>query len=322
MDRPKTAYITGTAPLSISIESLRYQNPTNRCLHSSGGASGIARALTLQLLSQGWHVFISDRNVELARQFAYDHNSHSNFSTLHYAECDTTSWDSQLSAFQAALKTLGGRIDFVAPIAGIGEKKWLPSFEQMGRRGPDEEFAKPDLGVIDVDLTGVLYTIALAVQQFQRQDPAPWSANVQHQYRGKIGLVASVCGFYCVPSLPIYTAAKHALIGLTRSYGALLKDESITLSALAPNVVRTSISSSTFYDQMEKQGLLTPMESVLEAFNDMVEGNDSGAVYECGPDGRWSKRPRTKYLDAKSEQCCDLLFERARGLHYGIEKAS
>jgi NAD(P)-dependent dehydrogenase (short-subunit alcohol dehydrogenase family) len=322
MDRPKTAYITGTVPFSILIDSLRYQNSANRCLHSPGGASGIARALTLQLLSQGWHVFISDRNVDLARHFADEHNSSSTLPTLHYAQCDTTSWDSQLSAFQAALVALGGRIDFVAPIAGIGEKKWLPSFEEMRRRGPGGEFVQPDLGVIDVDLTGVLYTIALAVQQFQSQDPAPWSVNVQHQYRGKIGLVASVCGFYCVPSLPIYTAAKHALIGLTRSYGALLKNENITLSALAPNVVRTSISSSTFYDQMEKQGLLTPMESVLKAFNDMVEGNDSGAVYECGPDGGWSKRPRTKYLDAKSGQCCDLLLERARGLHYDIEKAS
>lgn len=276
----------------------------------------------MQLLSRGWHVFISDRNIDLARQFADEHNANSERTTLHYAQCDTTSWDSQLSAFQAALRNLGGRIDFVAPVAGIGEKKWLPSFEEMGKRGPGEEFVKPDLGVVDVDLTGVLYTIALAIQQFQRQDPVPWSATAQVQYRGRVGLVASVCGFYCVPSLPIYTAAKHALIGLTRSYGALLKDEGITLSALAPNVVRTSISSSTFYDQMEKQGLLTPMEGVLEAFTDMVEGSDSGAVYECGPHGGWSKRPRTEYLDVESGQCCDLLLGRARALHYDTEETA
>jgi NAD(P)-dependent dehydrogenase (short-subunit alcohol dehydrogenase family) len=322
MNRPKTAYITGKILFSLSIDALRCQDFAIRYLYFKGGASGIARALALQLLSQGWHVFISDRNVDLARQFVDEHNSRSNLPTLHHVECDTTSWDSQLSAFQAALKALGGRIDFVAPIAGIGEKKWLPSFEEMARQGPDGGFVKPDLTVIDVDLTGVLYTIALAVQQFQRQEPALWSATSSSQYRGKIGLVASVCGFYCVPSLPIYTAAKHALIGLTRSYGALLKDESITLNALAPNVVRTSISSSTFYDQMEKQGLLTPMETVLEAFKDMVEGSDSGAVYECGPDSEWSKRPRTEYLDAKSGYCCDLLLERARKLHYDVEEAS
>jgi NAD(P)-dependent dehydrogenase (short-subunit alcohol dehydrogenase family) len=83
----------------------------------------------------------------------------------------------------------------------------------MAKAGVDGEFAKPDLSVVDVDLTGVLYTIALAIQQFRRQDPVPWSSSIsKKQYRGKIGLVASVCGFYCVPSLPIYTAAKHALV--------------------------------------------------------------------------------------------------------------
>lgn len=222
-----------------------------------------------------------------------------------------------MSAFQAALTAFDGRIDFVAPIAGIGEKKWLPTFEQMGQVGSDGAFTKPDLSVIDVDLTGVLYTVALAVQQFRRQEPVSWTASSQEKCRGRIGLVASVCGFYCVPSLPIYTAAKHGLIGLARSYGKLLKDEGIALNAIAPNVVRTSISSDVFYDQMEKQGLLTPMKGVLDAFKEMIESEGSGEVYECGPKGGWTRRQGTGYLDAESEQCCDLLLKRANALHHG-----
>jgi NAD(P)-dependent dehydrogenase (short-subunit alcohol dehydrogenase family) len=236
---------------------------------------------------------------------------------LHYAECDTASWESQVSAFTAALEKLGGRIDFVAPIAGIGEKKWLPTFEEMGRAGPDGEFAKPNLSVIDVDLTGVLYTVALAVQQFRRQELEAWSEITGKNYRGKIGLVASVCGFYCVPSLPIYTAAKHALIGLTRSYGILLKDEGMTLSAVAPNVVRTNISLGKFYDRMEERGLLTPMEGVLDAFKEVIAGDDSGVVYECGTKGGWTKRQGAEFFDGESGRCCDLLLERGKSLHYG-----
>jgi NAD(P)-dependent dehydrogenase (short-subunit alcohol dehydrogenase family) len=97
-----------------------------------------------------------------------------------------------------------------------------------------------------------------------------------------------MCGLYCVPSLPIYTAAKHALIGLTRSYGVLLSGKSVTLSTLPPNVIRTSISSDVLYDQMEEQGLLTPIESVLDAFNTMISGDESGDIYECSQkaDGR------------------------------------
>jgi NAD(P)-dependent dehydrogenase (short-subunit alcohol dehydrogenase family) len=290
MDLPKTAYITG-------------------------GASGIARALTTLLLSRGWHVFISDRNRDLAKQFADDHNATSKTTALHYAECDTTSWDSQLSTFQAALKALGGRIDFVAPIAGVGERKWLPSPADSAGPAQESAFVKPDLSVVDIDLTGVLYTIALAVQQFQRQDPVAWAAPSREKFRGKIGLVASVCGFYCVPSLPIYTAAKHALIGLTRSYGKLLPEQRIALSAVAPNVVRTGISSDAFYSQLEEQGLLTPMEGVMDAFNEIVDTSTSGEVFECGPNGKWVKRPEAEYLDAKSRKCCELLLDRARSLH-------
>lgn len=179
---------------------------------------------------------------------------------------------------------------------------------------------KPDLGIIDVDLTGVLYTVALAVQQFRRQEPVDWSTAAERRYRGKVGLVASVCGFYCVPGLPIYTAAKHALVGLTRSYGALLEGEGIALSAVAPNVVRTGISSDGFYDQMEERGLLTPMEGVLDAFGHMLSGDDSGNVYECGPNGGWTKRQCTEYLDVQTEQCCNMLLERARSLHHEHNK--
>ncbi|OAL48226.1 NAD(P)-binding protein, partial [Pyrenochaeta sp. DS3sAY3a] len=271
--RPKTAYITG-------------------------GASGIGRALATRLLSKGWHVFIADRDAVSAESFAAEYNGSSTSAnaTIHHAYCDTASWASQLSSFQKALHVLGGRIDFVAPIAGIGEKKWLPLPAEMAKT-PADSFVEPDLSVVNIDLTGVLYTIALAVQHFRRQDPVKWSPEHEDSLcRGKIGLVASICGIYCVPSLPIYTAAKHALVGLTRSYGALLREEGITVNAVAPNVVRTSISSDNFYQALETEGLLTPMEGLMSAFDEIITRAGSGEVYECGPKNSWTKRLGVEYL--------------------------
>jgi len=216
-----------------------------------------------------------------------------------------------------ALKALDGRVSCIFPIAGIGEKKWLP-FPSESNDVPAHLFTRPDLSVLDVDLTGVLYTVALAVQHFRRQNSVVWENSfVEHSMRGKIGLVASVCGFYCVPSLPIYTAAKHALVGLTRSYGVLLKEEGITVNAVAPNVVRTGISEDAFYDAMEEEGLLTPMDGLMKAFDDMLEGDKSGLVYECGTKGDWTVREIATYLDEESGRCCALLQERANKLHYG-----
>jgi len=156
----------------------------------------------------------------------------------------------------------------------------------------------------------VLYTVALAVQHFRRQTRS------EDGLLGRIALVASVCGLYCVPSLPVYTAAKHALVGLTRSYGKLLVEEGITVNALAPNVVQTSISSPVFYEKLAKQDLLTPMDGLMDAFETMLRSHCSGEVFECGPMGGWTKREGVDYLDEKSEEICKLLHERALSLHY------
>ena len=78
-------------------------------------------------------------------------------------EFNATDWDSQVGAFQKAVDTFG-RIDYVFPIAGIGERKAI-------KNDPNNHgWQKPDLTVIDVDLIGVLYTAYLAVQQMRRQE--------------------------------------------------------------------------------------------------------------------------------------------------------
>lgn len=231
---------------------------------------------------------------------------------LHTVHCDTASWESQVAAFQEAIKwraSDGGRIHFVAPIAGIGERQWIP-FSEESNAADGQSFTKPDLSVLDIDLTGVLYTVALAVQHFRRQ------TRTQDGLLGRIGLVASVCGLYCVPSLPIYTAAKHALVGLTRSYGKLLVDEGITVNAVAPNVVQTGISAPMFYEKLAKENLLTPMDGLMDAFDTMLQSNGSGEVFECGPAGGYTKKEAVAYLDEGSEVVCNLLNVRARGLHY------
>lgn len=115
-------------------------------------------------------------------------------------------WDSQLAAFEQAVDAFG-RLDYVYPIAGIGERKAI-------KNDPKEsKFQRPDLAVIDVDLTGVLYTAFLAIQQFRRQDKgkdgfrgksqSTMSVSVRETWRADhvvVAATASVCGFYCVPS--------------------------------------------------------------------------------------------------------------------------
>lgn len=133
----------------------------------TGGASGIGRAVALMLASKNIRVFIADRDEAGAHQVARETNGL-------YGVVDVTSWESQVSAFSRAV-TQFGRVDYVFPIAGIGENDWLvePSSSEPAM------FEKPNLDVLDVNVTGAMYTVALAIQQFRRQ------ARNRYGYRGK-----------------------------------------------------------------------------------------------------------------------------------------
>ncbi|PNS20665.1 3-oxoacyl [Sphaceloma murrayae] len=225
-------------------------------------------------------------------------------------QVDITRWDSQVKAFEASLAFLGGQIDYVFAIAGIGERAWLPKLGDLALQS-NGNFVKPDLSVIDANLVGTLHTVSLAVQQMQRQEPDAGA------FRGRIAVAASVCGFYCVPSLPVYTAAKHGVIGFVRSYGKLLAGHGIALNAVCPLIVRTAISREEFYEDVEARGLVVPMEKVVAAFRECMSGSTvGGECLEVGPKtDPFDVRGVAGYLDLESEESCNLLNVRAMSYH-------
>lgn len=79
--------------------------------------------------------------------------------------------------------------------------------------------------------------------------------------------------------------------------------------------MRTNISTSAFYDQLEAKGLLTPMEPVIQTFAAFLDGSMSGECIEVGPDGKPQKKDGAPYLDPRSKEVCDLLYHRGRPLH-------
>jgi hypothetical protein len=86
------------------------------------------------------------------------------------------------------------------------------------------------------------------------------------------------------------------------------------MNAICPNVVRTNISSDTFYSKLEAKGLLTPMESLIEVFESLLGTNKAtGEIYEVGPKGI-QDRPEVEYMDDETKELCELLLERATPL--------
>lgn len=125
----------------------------------TGGASGLGAATARMLAKRGIKVFISDRDEENGKKVAEEIGGQ-------FAKVDLADWKSQVKAFTQAVSAFG-RLDYVYGIGGVGERRWLPN-NATSASGTD--FEMPDLTVLDIDLTGVLYTTALGVQQGRRQD--------------------------------------------------------------------------------------------------------------------------------------------------------
>ncbi|RSL92661.1 hypothetical protein CDV31_015068 [Fusarium ambrosium] len=213
----------------------------------TGAASGCGLAISTFLVRKGVKVFLTDfdeKNLRVAAE-----QLRSPFAVVNVAD-----WESQVKGFKEAVSQFG-RIDYVYPIAGIGENSWIPPLSSG--QLPDD-FAKPNLSIIEINITGLLYSIALALQQFRRQDLGKYG------YRGKILCPGSIMGIYPCAGNPIYNTSKHAVTGLVRSYGRQLPGENITMNAFCPSSIRTGFSNDDYYKKLEEEDLVTPMEGVLE----------------------------------------------------------
>ena len=111
------------------------------------------------------------------------------------------------------------------------------------------------------------------------------------------------------------THSSSGVVGYVRSYGKYLPEEGITLNAVCPNVVRTKISTGSFYDKLEQDGILTPMKGVVDAFESFLDSDTSGECMEVGPNGGFSAKAPTPHLDKESTTVLDRIYERSHALH-------
>jgi NAD(P)-dependent dehydrogenase (short-subunit alcohol dehydrogenase family) len=116
-------------------------------------------------------------------------------------------------------------------------------------------------------------------------------------------------------ALPVYTAAKHGVVGFVRSYGKHLPIEQISLNAICPGVVRTNISTVPFYEMMEGRNLLVPMVDVVAAFEQCLDSDISGEALEIEPRSGVVVRAGLEPLDKDTDNALAVLKLRGAPLH-------
>ncbi|EKF18977.1 3-hydroxybutyrate dehydrogenase [Nitratireductor pacificus] len=97
--------------------------------------------------------------------------------------------------------------------------------------------------ILAINLSSAFHTIAAAIPHMKR---AGW---------GRIVNIASAHGLRASPFKAAYVAAKHGVVGLTKTVALELADDRITCNAICPGYVLTPLVEAQIPDQMKVHGM-------------------------------------------------------------------
>lgn len=132
----------------------------------TGGASGLGAGFCSRWAAAGATIIIGDINVLGSEKLVEDIRKDTANPSVHFVPCNVTDWKSQVDFFKAAVNLSShGGIDAVVANAGIA--KVNPRFENPQDLDKEDPPA-PDMSVLDVNLTGVVYTTHLALYYLKK----------------------------------------------------------------------------------------------------------------------------------------------------------
>jgi 15-hydroxyprostaglandin dehydrogenase (NAD) len=226
-------------------------------------------ALTQHLLSKQdthWRVVLADINEDAYKSIS----SALDPKRTMFQRTDVSSWEDNANLFEKAFEWSSshdakgeGRIDFFAANAGTGNRESVFAHFDL-----NADPVKPDLKTLEVDLVSVFHGLKLFIH-YARKTRAQLPSSVS--FTPSMVITASAVGLYPMPSDPQYCAAKHGLVGLTRSVGPrLLAEDNLSVNAICPGLVATGLPPPDLLANCPKE-YFTPMSTILRAHDDLMK---------------------------------------------------
>jgi NAD(P)-dependent dehydrogenase (short-subunit alcohol dehydrogenase family) len=183
----------------------------------TGGASGIGAASVRLFVEEGARVVIADMQRERGEALAAELGKAATF-----VSCEVRQEDQVKAVVDAAVGRFG-RLDCIFNNAGFG-----------GALGPIDEIAADEFDLtFDVLVRGVFLGMKHAIPALRRQGG------------GSIINTGSIAGVTAGRGPIVYSAAKAAVIHLTKAAAMQLGPDSIRANSICPGVIATPLAANT-----------------------------------------------------------------------------
>lgn len=187
----------------------------------TGAASGMGRATAHLFADEGANVVVADLGEDRVARVVGEITAAHGADRVIGVPTDVTSDDQRRALVDAALGRFGA-IDVLVNNAGISRASSVFA--------DDESFADAWNATLAVNLSAYAHLVRLVVPHMKGRS-------------GRIVNVASTEAIVATPGLAAYSAAKHGVVGLTKSLAAELGRHGINVNAICPGPINTAMTA-------------------------------------------------------------------------------
>lgn len=210
----------------------------------TGASSGIGAEVSRQLSGAGARVVLLDVDEARGRDLAERLNAR-------FLRCDVANRDDWMSAVAQCLERFGRPryAHLNAGVMSVGADQDFLLLEDL----PLANYRR----IVGVNLDGVVFGLQALLPHMRDHD-------------GAICVTSSLVGLVPLPIDPMYSATKHALVGLVRSLAAGSPAAPLRINAICPGGVDTAIVPAALRSQ--GMAMMTPEALAREVLDLLAQG--------------------------------------------------
>jgi NAD(P)-dependent dehydrogenase (short-subunit alcohol dehydrogenase family) len=244
----------GTSRAQAGSTRAVYPSLRDRTALVTGGATGIGAAIVRRLAANGARVGFLDVQTVAGEALAAELGG-----DLRFVSCDVTD-------VQAVREAVADVESHLGPVTAL-----------VNNAANDQRFSIEDVTPEQWDAS---QAINLRQQVFTTQAVLP---GMKAAGGGAIVNLSSTAWRWGAPTMVPYTAAKAAVVGLTRSLGAALGPHGIRVNAVAPGAVMTERQMRLWYTPETKADMVARQAIPLEILEEDIA---DAVVFLCADDSR------------------------------------